>query len=106
MELKCSIQNYSWGKQGLDSIVAILMKSSNPEFIPKENLPYAELWMGTHPNGPSFLKNQNISLDEYIQKNNVLGNQVTNTYGKKLPFLLKVLSIKKALSIQVHPTKV
>ncbi|XP_011505532.1 PREDICTED: mannose-6-phosphate isomerase [Ceratosolen solmsi marchali] len=106
MELKCSIQNYLWGKQGLNSIVAALMKSADPEFIPKKEVPYAELWMGTHPNGPSFLKHQNISLNEYIQSNsNILGNKVEEIYGKKLPFLFKVLSINKALSIQVHPNK-
>lgn len=107
MELKCLIQNYAWGKQGMDSMVAVLMKSSDPDFIAEEYTPYAELWMGTHPNGPSFLKDQNIPLDKHIQKNShILGNAVENTYGTKLPFLFKVLSIKRALSIQVHPNKV
>ncbi|XP_058798307.1 mannose-6-phosphate isomerase [Phymastichus coffea] len=106
MELKCSIKNYAWGKQGIDSIVAGLVKASDPDFVPKDNVPYAELWMGTHPNGPSFLKDTQQSLDDYIQQNSsVLGSAVQKMYGTNLPFLFKVLSIKKALSIQVHPNK-
>jgi mannose-6-phosphate isomerase len=31
--------------------------------------------------------------------------EVTERYGGKLPFLFKVLSIQKALSIQAHPNK-
>jgi len=30
---------------------------------------------------------------------------ITKKYGGKLPFLFKVLSINKALSIQAHPNK-
>lgn len=107
MEIKCAIQNYAWGKKGIDSMVATLVQSSNVEFIPQDDVPCAELWMGTHPNGPSFLKDENISLDKYIQENNhVLGKAIEDTFGIQLPFLFKVLSIKKALSIQIHPNKV
>lgn len=107
MELKCSIQNYDWGKQGIDSTVSTLMQSSNPGFYPKEGVPYAELWMGTHPNGPSTLKDKDIPLDKYIQENShVLGNAVKDVFGTTLPFLFKILSVRKALSIQVHPNKV
>ncbi len=106
MELKCSIKNYEWGKLGIDSTVATLSQSSNPGFLPKENVPYAELWMGTHPNGPSILKDKNIPLDQYIQENSdVLGNAAKDTFGNTLPFLFKILSVRKALSIQVHPNK-
>ena len=48
--LKCTIQNYEWGKKGIDSLVAQL--ANNNETI-KPELSYAELWMGIHPNGPS-----------------------------------------------------
>ena len=107
MELKCSVQKYAWGKKGIDSMVVTLMKSSNPDFSSREDTPYAELWMGTHSNGPSFLKDKNKSLDEYIQDNShVLGDSVENLFGSKLPFLFKILSVRKALSIQVHPNKV
>ncbi|XP_014218860.1 mannose-6-phosphate isomerase [Copidosoma floridanum] len=106
MELNCSIQNYEWGRKGSDSIIANLMKSSNPDFIINESLPYAELWMGTHPNGPSLLKGKNIFLEEYVRDNNhVLGKVLIDKYNGKIPFLLKVESVRKALSIQVHPSK-
>ena len=107
MELRCQFQSYAWGKSSRDSIVAALLKPSNPEAILDEKTPYAELWMGTHPNGPSFLKDENKPLDEYIKENKEsLGNAVLEKFGPQLPFLFKVLSISKALSIQLHPNKV
>ncbi|CAL7943442.1 unnamed protein product [Xylocopa violacea] len=106
MELKCKVQTYDWGKHGIDSTVAILMKSSNSDFILDEKKPYAELWIGTHPNGPSHMKELNISLKEHIKKNSeVLGNNVQKMFDQELPFLFKVLSVNKALSIQIHPNK-
>ncbi|KAH0955816.1 hypothetical protein HN011_004240 [Eciton burchellii] len=106
MELKCAVQTYHWGKRGMNSIVATLMKSANADFIVNEQETYAELWMGTHENGPSYLKNGNIPLREYIEKNTeVLSNDAIQIFGSNLSFLFKVLSINKALSIQVHPDK-
>ncbi|XP_076172830.1 mannose phosphate isomerase [Ptiloglossa arizonensis] len=106
MELNCKIQTYDWGRHGIDSIVATLMKSSNSDFILDEKKPYAELWMGTHPNGPSYIKELNMSLEKYIKENNeVLGTNVQKIFGQHLPFLFKVLSVNKALSIQAHPNK-
>ena len=52
MELKCVAQQYAWGKLGLASQVAQLMKNAHPQIEIKQDKPYAELWMGTHPNGP------------------------------------------------------
>ncbi|KZC09457.1 PREDICTED: mannose-6-phosphate isomerase [Dufourea novaeangliae] len=106
MELKCKIQTYDWGRHGIDSTVATLAKSANSDFTLDEKKPYAELWMGTHPNGPSHMKELNIPLDKYIKENSiVLGNDVQKIFGKHLPFLFKVLSVNKALSIQAHPNK-
>lgn len=107
MELKCAIQTYDWGKRGIDSIVATLMKSANSDFMLDEKKPYAELWMGTHPNGPSYIKELNVSLADYIKENSkILGSEVQEIFGQRLPFLFKVLSVNKALSIQAHPNKV
>lgn len=106
MELKCAVQNYEWGKLGSDSKVAQLL-GSDPDFQISEKTPYAELWMGTHPNGPSSLKDINQTLTDWIQLNpNSLGLKSVEKFGNDLPFLFKVLSVKKALSIQAHPTKV
>lgn len=107
MELKCAIQTYNWGKHGMDSIVATLMKSANADFVVDEQKTYAELWMGIHENGASYLKDTDVSLQKYIQENTkVLGSDTIQMFGPNLPFLFKVLSINKALSIQVHPNKV
>lgn len=107
MDLKCKVQTYDWGKYGIDSTVATLMKSANSDFVLDEKKPYAELWIGTHPNGPSYMKDLNISLEEFIKQNSeVLGSDVLKMFGQHLPFLFKVLSVNKALSIQVHPHKV
>lgn len=106
MELECAVQTYDWGRRGSKSVVAKLAKASNSEFILEENKPYAELWMGTHQNGPSRLKKNSIYLKDYINENkHVLGPKLAGSYDN-LPFLFKVLSVGKALSIQTHPDKV
>ena len=56
MELECAAQQYAWGVKGSKSSVAQLAKSSRSGFTVDEDKPYAELWMGTHPNGPSKIK--------------------------------------------------
>ena len=53
----------------------------------------AELWLGTHPSGPSL-------LDDGTEL-----TKVVKAPGGQLPWLLKVLSAGKALSIQAHPDK-
>lgn len=41
-----------------------------------------------------------------VQDNqSLMSQEITRRYGGKLPFLFKVLSIRKALSIQAHPNK-
>jgi mannose-6-phosphate isomerase len=61
--------------------------------------------MGTHPNGPSLLhENENISLSSWLENHsNAVG--YTPEESNELPFMLKILSIQTALSIQVHPNK-
>lgn len=73
------VQHYAWGDR---------------EFIPRwlgvagRDQPWAELWLGTHPNGPTVLEDQTPLSD-------LTGD---------LPYLLKVLSAAEPLSLQVHPT--
>jgi mannose-6-phosphate isomerase len=105
MELVCAVQKYEWGKIGLDSAVASLAKDGYPDFDLDPAAPYAELWMGTHPNGPSKLK-CGKSLKDYLdEKPEALGAPTRQAFGDQLPFLFKVLSVNKALSIQAHPDK-
>ncbi|XP_068622671.1 mannose-6-phosphate isomerase [Battus philenor] len=106
MELQCKVQNYDWGKLGKDSKVAKLLSSSDPDVQIDLNKPYAELWMGTHPNGPSIIIERKKLLSEYLKDNvDAVGPVVKKSFGVSVPFLLKILSIQKALSIQAHPNK-
>ncbi|GAB2288864.1 Mannose-6-phosphate isomerase [Dionaea muscipula] len=116
--LACSVKNYDWGKVGSDSVVAGLC-SANSGLEVDPYKAYAEFWMGTHESGPSFVvksdgnlmngengQPQGVTLKSWIQKNpNVLGSEVLKKWGCDLPFLFKVLSVAKALSIQAHPDK-
>ena len=62
--------------------------------------------MGTHPSLPSKDLQTQRSLLDLVQDNQALmSTEISNKYGNKLPFLFKVLSIRKALSIQAHPDK-
>jgi len=106
MELKCQVQQYAWGKLGQNSQVAKYGRTACKDFALDESKPYAELWMGVHPNGPSVVAESGESLAEYIRKNpSCLGEKVGKQFSNQLPFLFKVLSVNKALSIQAHPAK-
>jgi mannose-6-phosphate isomerase len=62
--------------------------------------------MGTHPSLPSKdLESQRTLLDLVQDNQALLSSDIAEKYGNKLPFLFKVLSINKALSIQAHPNK-
>lgn len=62
--------------------------------------------MGTHPSLPSKdLETQRSLLDVVHDNTSLMSAEVSQKYGNKLPFLFKVLSITKALSIQAHPNK-
>ncbi len=62
--------------------------------------------MGTHPSNPSKDVETGRTLLDLVETNQaLLSPSVVAHYGKKLPFLFKVLSIGKALSIQAHPNK-
>lgn len=62
--------------------------------------------MGTHPSNPSKDVTTGRTLLDLVQDNQaLLAPSVAARYGNRLPFLFKVLSIEKALSIQAHPNK-
>ena len=66
--------------------------------------------MGTHSRGPSTISHPEAAsgqlLSDWLKSNQwALGEAVSTQYDGELPFLFKVLSINKALSIQAHPTK-
>lgn len=62
--------------------------------------------MGSHPSNPSKHLETGRTLLELFEDNKaLLSTQIASKYEDRLPFLLKVLSINKALSIQAHPNK-
>ncbi|RHZ48607.1 uncharacterized protein CDV56_102751 [Aspergillus thermomutatus] len=89
IQLQCGVTNNDWGKIGTRSLVARLSAAGNKEHKIDQDIPYAELWMGTHTLLSSQDVRTGISLRETVE----------------LPFMLKVLSIGKAICIQAHPDK-
>jgi len=109
VRLRCAVKQYEWGQIGESSHVARLAERNSGEEIDQAR-PYAEFWMGTHPSGPSYVasgaEEDPVSLTDWIGENPaVLGEKIVDTWGPDLPFLFKVLSVAKALSIQAHPDK-
>ncbi|KAK1489722.1 phosphomannose isomerase type I [Colletotrichum cuscutae] len=106
-KLQCGVNSYEWGKKGGDSAAARFAATTPAEgFSIESEKPYAELWMGTHPSNPSKDLQSGRTLLELVQDNQqLLSAPISSKYDSKLPFLFKVLSINKALSIQAHPNK-
>ncbi|KAI8948851.1 mannose-6-phosphate isomerase [Xylaria longipes] len=105
--LQCGVNSYDWGKIGFESAAAKFAAATPSDSVTIESeKPYAELWMGTHPSNPSKDLESGRTLLDLVESNAMLlGPSVKARYGPKLPFLFKVLSINKALSIQAHPNK-
>jgi mannose-6-phosphate isomerase len=72
------VQRYAWGD--LRFIPELLGRAP-------DGRPWAELWLGTHPSGPSALSD---------------GRPLSSVAGN-LPYLLKVLAAAEPLSLQTHP---
>jgi mannose-6-phosphate isomerase len=94
------VRDYAWGSA-----------SDIPEFLgtAAEGGPVAELWIGAHPDSPSRVvcNGKSESLAEVIaaRPQAELGPGVASRFGPRLPFLLKVISAARPLSLQVHPDK-
>ena len=57
--------------------------------------------MGTHPKAPAVVASTGERLSDFIgAKSDQLGEVITSQFGQNLPFLLKILSVNQALSIQ------
>src|SRR2546429_859776 len=106
--LRPVIRPYPWGTR-----TAIAELQGRPVPAPG---PEAELWMGAHPSAPSGVhrppatpapSTPSVTLDAVIagDPERELGADCAARFGGRLPFLLKVLSAEKALSIQVHPSR-
>lgn len=100
-------QNYPWGKPSACSLIYKIQSLRNDAL--STSLPYAELWLGSHPSLPSNTE-FNVLLDELIKTDpsKFLGKKSLETFEEKtsgLSFLFKILNVDKALSIQAHPDK-
>lgn len=62
MELLCKVQTYDWGSRDPENYVHQLSLKNDPGKTAESvtggllDRPHAEIWMGTHVNGPSVIK--------------------------------------------------
>jgi mannose-6-phosphate isomerase len=93
-KLDNQVKHYPWGSS---EWIPRLMGKENPE-----KKPWAELWMGTHGEGPSELAGENLTLEKLIAGNPEEFLGTARDFGN-LPFLLKILAAARPLSVQAHP---
>ncbi|TFK93977.1 mannose-6-phosphate isomerase [Polyporus arcularius HHB13444] len=111
IRIQAATQKYPWGRQGSSSLAAQLACNAiGHDFRIDENESYAEIWMGTHTNGPAHLYDDPsktllslISSDPKFYLGEALLRKWPST--THIPYLFKVLSIAKALPLQAHPEK-
>lgn len=90
------IRNYAWGSE-----------TAIPRLLGREpdGQPHAEYWLGAHTLAPSTLA-RGTTLDQHLALHpDELGASSRAAFGDQLPFLLKVLAARQALSIQAHPSR-
>ncbi|MBN1541280.1 mannose-6-phosphate isomerase, class I [candidate division KSB1 bacterium] len=95
------VRHYAWGGE---RYIPELLGIANPK-----NRPFAELWMGAHPQSPAqaLLPNTTVDLDKLIgvAPEKILGRDSVKRLGPALPYLFKILDARDMLSIQVHPSE-
>lgn len=89
-------RHYAWGS--FDAIPAWLGTEPTGQ-------PFAEYWLGAHPSGSAVLAGpEQLTLHDAIQADpGLLGSDTRDRFGDELPFMLKILSARRALSLQTHP---
>lgn len=92
-----AVRSYAWGSHRL---LAQLQGRPAPTASPE-----AEAWFGAHPASPSQLAD-GVGLDAVVAADprGVLGAQVVDRFGPRLPFLVKLLCAGAPLSLQCHPS--
>lgn len=106
IQLRCECNTYPWGRVGKASMAARLCeKTPGTDFKLDDNTNYAEMWMGTYPDLPSYVLKTGEKLQDVLDanKDKLIGKTVLDKFGSDLPFLPKILSIQKALPLQIHP---
>ncbi|MBS1107459.1 MAG: mannose-6-phosphate isomerase, class [Deltaproteobacteria bacterium] len=100
VRLEGAVKSYDWGSH---TILATLQGKPGPSSEPE-----AELWLGAHANGSALAvlpDGTRVALGELVERDprGVLGDAVFARFGARFPFLLKVLAVARALSLQAHP---
>jgi mannose-6-phosphate isomerase len=91
-KIKGVVQHYSWG--GYEYIPALLGIDNSVK------KPFAEYWLGAHPNHPSCIEGSELSLSEFISEQpGVLLGPAVGKHFSSLPFLFKILDVRQMLSI-------
>jgi mannose-6-phosphate isomerase len=93
-----TVKHYDWGSP---LWIPRLLGEENPS-----GGPWAELWMGLHPEGPSqiILDDKKIPLSRLLEDNPAYLGAAAAAFGT-LPFLFKLLAAESPLSIQAHPNR-
>ena len=80
-KLQPTIKDYAWGKKSTESLGAKFSETG------EEYETVAEVWWGSHALGPTYLQDKTF-FSKPLQN---------------IPYLLKIISVDKPLSIQIHP---
>ncbi|KAI0418261.1 RmlC-like cupin domain-containing protein [Xylaria grammica] len=107
-QLAGTCNEYPWGRKGTDSLAARLCEKTpgtNFKLDPEKN--YSEMWFGDYPDFPGRKLDSGEPLADVLQRDRdrLLGKKVVTHFDGQLPYLPKILSIAKALPLQVHPNK-
>lgn len=93
--LRGTVMHYPWGTH--DAIADLVG-------IENDGRPLAEWWLGAHPLSPSPIGDS--TLDAVVTADpRLLGDATVESFGPRLPFLMKILSARHALSLQAHPSR-
>ncbi|TWU72602.1 hypothetical protein ED733_003405 [Metarhizium rileyi] len=107
-QISGTCNNYPWGKKGRDSLAARLCeKTPGSGFAIQDDEYYSEMWFGDYPDFPARDVQTGQPLAELLKEHKeiLLGPRQVEIFGDNLPFLPKILSIGKALPLQIHPDK-
>ncbi|KAI8965475.1 mannose-6-phosphate isomerase [Daldinia sp. FL1419] len=107
-QLSGTCNNYPWGKKGKQSLAARLCaQTPGTDFHIDDDEFYSEMWFGDYPDFPARKLDTGEPLADVLQQNKeqLLGKKVIEKLGGQLPYLPKILSIAKALPLQLHPNK-
>jgi len=101
--LESPVMHYAWGEKasGDGAFIAELLGQEAGD------QPWAELWLGAHPQASSVLAAGHCPLNKAIEAapETMLGETLLEQGEHTLPFLLKILCCSSVLSIQSHPDK-